>query len=124
MNVSQDENRIIHIEGEFKPSFDFYYLLLANMQFGQFLPEDMRTMLINIKRLLIEKYGDSDFRVRYIQLCIYKYECGEYGSQEKDWVRMILHVEFDPEDSHRLDMAKIKRRMDKKGTLDKYKLKV
>lgn len=121
MNVSQDENRIVHIEGEFKPTLEFYYNLLSWAQFGQFIPEDMRTMLINIKRLLIEKYGAMDFRVRYLALCIYKQECGEYGAQEKDWVRMILHVATDPTDPHRLDMAEIKKRMDTMGDLTKYK---
>jgi hypothetical protein len=120
VNVSQDEKQIVHIEGEFVPTLDFYYTLLSWGQFGQFMPEDMRTMLINIKRLLAEKYGAMDFRTRYLALCIYKHECGEYGHQEKDWVRMILHVAVNPEDPHRLDMAEIKKRMDEIGDLTKY----
>jgi hypothetical protein len=124
VNVSQDENQIVHIEGEFKPTLDFYYTLLSWSQYGQFMPEDMRTMLINIKRLLTEKYGEKDFRVRYLGLCIIKYECGEYGSQEKDWVRMILHLAVDPSDPHRLDMTDIKKRMDEIGDLNLYKSKV
>jgi hypothetical protein len=121
VNVSQDENRIVHIEGDFEPTLDFYYSLLSWAQYGQFIPETLRTMLINIKRLLTEKYGEADFRVRYLASCIIKEECGEYGSQEKDWVRMILHVAVYPSDPHKLDMTEIKKRMDETGTFNKYK---
>ena len=117
MNVSQDGNQVIHIEGEFKPTLEFYYTLLSFAQYGQFIPEDLRVMLRNIKRLLAEKYGETDFRVKYLTQCIIKEETGEYGAQEKDWVRMILHVAVYPDDPHRIDMAEIKKRMDKLGDL-------
>jgi hypothetical protein len=62
--------------------------------------EDLQTHLLEIKKLLVEKYGESNFRVKFLTLILLKNETHEMDTQDREWVRYILHAECEPEDSH------------------------
>lgn len=97
--ISQGSDQRVHVN-VVKPCFSLYYGLFTYLEFGAMEAEELKKHLVSIKELLIAKYGKTDFRVKYLTLCIMKTETREFDSEEKDWVRYILHAECDPEDAH------------------------
>ena len=110
--ISQDTNRGVSVK-TVKPCFSLYYGLFTYLEFGSMEAEDLRVHLLEIKKLLAEKYGADDFRTKFLTLCILKNETHEVDSQDKDQVRYILHAECEPEDLHTVQLEDLKERMEK-----------
>jgi hypothetical protein len=92
--------------------FGMYYALLCGDGYGNSIWSDNRLEhLKGIKKLLIAKYGEQNYRVKYLTLCIIKEESGEFDIEEREWVRYILHPEAEPEDSHAVLLAELEEKM-------------
>lgn len=91
-----------------------YYGLFTYMEFGDD-PQDLDRHLKGIRKLLAEKYGNKNFRVKWLDLCIIKWETHELDTQDKEWIRYILHAECYPEDDHKILLDELKERMEKGG---------
>jgi hypothetical protein len=76
---------------------DYYYMIEYDGQGNTTFSEHKLQFLKAIKNLLIEKYSESNCRVKFLSLCIIRAETKEFDTQDKDWVRSILHAEFEPE---------------------------
>lgn len=92
---------------------EMYYYLVVGDGLGNTLFSDNKSdHLKNIKKLLVEKYGENDYRVKFISLCMLKAETNEFEIQDKEWVRYILHAECDPEDPHTSLLEELKERLE------------
>jgi len=109
--ISQDTNRNVHVK-VVTPSFSLYYGLFTYLEYGAMEPQELTEHLEAIHNLLIKKYGEADFRVKYLRLCLLMNETREFDSETKDWVRYILHAECDPEDPHASLLEELKEKME------------
>ena len=90
----------------------WYYDLLCYDGMGNTTWSDhLQDNLKAIKKLLIAKYGEQNFRVKYLTLCILKAETGEFQIDEREWVRYILHPEAEPQDSHNVLLEDLEEQM-------------
>jgi hypothetical protein len=76
---------------------DYYYFVEFDGQGNTTFSDHKLQYLKEIKKLLIEKYGGFDFRVKFLTICIMRAEQKEFDTQDKDWLRSILHAETEPE---------------------------
>lgn len=67
--------------------------------------------LKEIRKALAEKYGETNFRVKFLAQCIIKSETHEFGVQDREWVRYILHAEYEPEDDHHNLLVELEEKM-------------
>ena len=96
-----------------KLDLSFYYGLFTYLGYGGDV-EDFNKHLGNIKKLLAKKYGDQDYRVKYMAKCILKTETHELETEDREWIRYILHAEDEPEnEQHQRLLAELKERMEK-----------
>jgi hypothetical protein len=109
--ISQDSDQKVHVK-VVKPDFSLYYGLFTYLEFGVIDAEELKKHLMSIKELLIAKYGKTDFRVKYLALCLMKTETHEFDSEAKDWVRYVLHAECEPEDPHTDLLEELREKME------------
>jgi hypothetical protein len=89
-----------------------YYDLLCGDGMGNTVWSDnLLQYLKDIKHILSKKYGEQNFRVKYLSLCIIKAETGEFEIEEREWVRYILHPEAEPQDSHNVLLEELEEQM-------------
>jgi hypothetical protein len=82
------------------PDLSMYYGLFTYLEYGSYDDIDFRHALLEIKRLLSEKYGATNFRVKFLDLCILKHETKELDIEDREWIRYILHANEEPEPTH------------------------
>lgn len=91
---------------------DYYGLFTYIGLGGSIDQEQVKPIFRNIKRLLEEKYGKEDFRVKYMQFCLLKCDTHEFDVEDREWIRYILHAEVDPNDSHESLLEDLKERIE------------
>jgi hypothetical protein len=95
-----------------KMDFGMYYAIICGDGYGNTVWSDnLVSNLKGIKKLLAGKYGEQNYRTRYLALCIIKAETGEFEIEEREWVRYILHPEAEPEDAHGVLLEELEERM-------------
>lgn len=110
---------------DFKPTLVdkvcMMYTLISSNNMGNTMWSDREEeWLKQTKDILIEIHGHDDFRVRFLLACIVKRETGELSTQDVEWIRYILHAEYEPEFPHTIQMEEIEQRMNETGTFTKY----
>lgn len=97
---------------------NMYYTLISGDGMGNTVWRDnLQEHLKNIKILLAQKYGEQNYRVKFLSLCILKAETGEFEIDDREWVRYILHPEAEPDESHNVLLADLEEKM--KGSVQK-----
>ena len=92
--------------------FSMYYAILTGDGMGNTVWSDnLQEHLKNIKKLLVEKYGEQNYRVKFLSLCILKAETGEFEIEDREWVRYILHPEAEPDDAHAVLLEELEEKM-------------
>jgi hypothetical protein len=93
----------------------YYYLISGDGMGNSVWQDNLQENLKNIRKLLTKKYGYQNYRVKYLSLCIIKAETGEFGIDEREWVRYILHPEAEPQDSHAVLLEELEEQMNQKA---------
>lgn len=94
--------------------FDMLYALVMSDGMGNStFSENELYWLKEIKKAFTEKYGETDYRVKFLSLCIIKSETGEFEVQDREWVRYILHAESEPADDHKGLLDELKDKIEK-----------
>ena len=82
---------------------------------------DQRPRFLNMaKEILLEKYPATDFRVRFVELCIVRDSQHRFTHQDQEQLRYVFHAEDYSQDDHRVQMEDLEERMNNQGKLHKY----
>lgn len=88
------------------------YVVVMSDGMGNSTFSDRETYwLKEIKKALTEKYGELDYRVKFLNQCILKSETNEFDVQDREWVRYILHEETEPDDQHKRLLEELEEKM-------------
>ncbi len=97
---------------DLKNQLDMLYMIVMSDGMGNSVFSDDKThFLKEIQKALTEKYGTEDYKVRYLAQCVIKSETNEFGIQDKEWVRYILHQESEPDNQHESLLKDLEKRM-------------
>lgn len=93
-------------------NFDMYYVLIMSDGMGNSTFSDNETYwLKEIQKALSKKYGEADYRVKFLKICVMKSETNEFDIQDREWVRYILHEESEPDDQHKRLLRELEEKM-------------
>lgn len=96
-----------------KREISMYYALMMSDGLGNTCFSDNQTRFLKeIKAELQAKYGEKDYRVKFLSLCILKDETNELDIEDREWIRYILHEEVEPDDSHADLLEDLKERIE------------
>lgn len=97
------------------------YCLLASDGYGNNIFSENQTMWLNeAKNILLMKYPETDFRIRFINICIVHDRENRFSMRDKEYLRYIFHDECEPEVSHKTLLDTLKDTIENKGVLYRY----
>jgi hypothetical protein len=91
---------------------DMLYVRIMSDGMGNTMFSDDQThYLKETLKCLLSKYGSEDYRSRFLVQCVLKSETNELDTEDREWVRYILHQESEPDEQHQRLLSQLQERM-------------